>query len=114
LADPAFAAAVLALPPGRGPAALVLKPALLGLGRCLRLAEAGAARGLGLIVTHAFDGDLGFAAARALAAALPAEPWPCGLAPHPGLARRWPNLPRLLAPALAGLDLPEAAGEMAQ
>jgi L-alanine-DL-glutamate epimerase-like enolase superfamily enzyme len=111
LADPAFAAAVLALPPGRGPAALVLKPALLGLARCLRLAEAGTARGLGLIVTHAFDGDIGFAAARALAAALPAEPWPCGLAPHPGLARRWPNLPRLMEPAGSGLDLPEARTE---
>jgi L-alanine-DL-glutamate epimerase-like enolase superfamily enzyme len=111
LADPAFAAAVLAQPHGRGPAALVLKPALLGLARCLRLAEAAAARGIGLIVTHAFDGDSGFAAARALAAALPAEPWPCGLAPHPGLSRRWPNAPRLLVPSAAGLDLPEARAE---
>ncbi|ALK08705.1 enolase C-terminal domain-like protein [Blastochloris viridis] len=111
LADPALAAALLARPPGRGPAALVLKPATLGLARCLDLADAANARGLGVIVTHAFDGDLGFAAARALAAALPAPPLPCGLAPHPGLSRRWPNGPVLAAPTAAGLDLPEATVE---
>ena len=56
LADPALAEALLALPPGRRPGALVLKPAQLGLARCLTLADAAAARGLGLIVTHSFDG----------------------------------------------------------
>ena len=85
LADPALAAALLALPPGRGPAALVLKPATLGLLRCLELADAAAARGLGVIVTHSLDGELGFAAAGALAQALRQPPWPCGLAPHAGL-----------------------------
>lgn len=85
LADPARAAALLALPHGRGPAALVLKPALLGLGRCFALADAAAARGLGVIVTHSLDGELGHAAACALALALPQAPWPCGLARHAGM-----------------------------
>lgn len=91
LADPARAAALLALPPERRPAAWVLKPALLGLARCLVLADAAAAAGIGLIVTHAFDGDTGFAAACALAQALPAPPRPCGLAPHAGLSQPWPD-----------------------
>ncbi|KAA5597219.1 enolase C-terminal domain-like protein [Blastochloris sulfoviridis] len=106
LADPAMAEQLLNLPPGRGPAALVLKPALLGLRRCLELADAGAARGRGLIVTHAFDGDLGFAAACALAAALPAPPWPCGLAPHAGLCHPWPSGPMLPEPSMIGLASP--------
>jgi L-alanine-DL-glutamate epimerase-like enolase superfamily enzyme len=104
LADPALAAALLALPPGRRPAALVLKPAQLGLARCLILAQSAAARGLGLIVTHCFDGDLGHAAACALAAALPVPPWPCGLAPHPGLSRQWPVQPWLETPTRPGLE----------
>ncbi|MCC9598482.1 MULTISPECIES: enolase C-terminal domain-like protein [unclassified Rubrivivax] len=95
LADPARVAALLALPPARRPAAWVLKPALLGLARCLTLADAAAAAGIGLIVTHAFDGDTGFAAACALAQALPVPPLPCGLAPHAGLGRAWPDLPEL-------------------
>ncbi len=103
LADPALAVALLALPRGRRPAALVLKPTQLGLARCLVLADAAAARGVGLIVTHSFDGDIGFAAACALAAALPAPPWPCGLAPHPGLRRTAPAQPWLAAPAGPGL-----------
>ncbi|MBK1715575.1 hypothetical protein CKO43_22760 [Rubrivivax gelatinosus] len=106
LADPVLAAALLALPPGRRPAALVLKPALLGLVRCLALAEAAHAAGLGLIVTHCFDGDPGFAAACALAQALPAPPLACGLAPHAGLLRAWPAGPVLAPPAAPGL-LPE-------
>ncbi|MBK1686647.1 enolase C-terminal domain-like protein [Rubrivivax gelatinosus] len=100
LADPARAAALLSLPPGRRPAALVLKPALLGLARCLALADQAVAAGIGLIVTHAFDGDTGFAAACALAQALPVPPLPCGLAPHAGLERDCP----------AAAWLPPAAG----
>jgi L-alanine-DL-glutamate epimerase-like enolase superfamily enzyme len=110
LAEPALAAALLALPPARGPAALVLKPALLGLARCLRLAETAAQRGLGVIVTHAFDGDLGHAAACALAAALPRPPWACGLAPHAGLSRPLPVQPWLALPQAPGLGLDDAAG----
>ncbi len=105
LADPDLAAALLALPRGRRPAALVLKPAQLGLARCMSLAEAAAARGLGLIVTHSFDADLGHAAACALAAALPVPPWPCGLAPHPGLRYPQPAQPWLQAPTGTGLGV---------
>jgi len=105
LADKALAAALLALPPARRPAALVLKPALLGLRRCLRLAHQGAAAGVGLIVTHSLDGDLGLAAACALAAALPVPPWPCGLAPHAGLVRPPPAMPWLAASAALGLGI---------
>lgn len=103
LADPALAAALLALPDARVPAAFVLKPAQLGLVRCFELARAAAARGIGLIVTHSFDGDLGHAAACALAAAMPLPPWPCGLAPHEGMTRRSPAQPWLVANDASGL-----------
>ena len=109
LADGALAEALLALPPGRRPAALVLKPAQLGLARCLVLAETAAARGLGLIVTHSLDGDLGHAAACALAAALPVPPWPCGLAPHAGLRHPSAALPWLPAPVAAGLGVDDVS-----
>ena len=95
------------LPPRRRPAAWVLKPALLGLVRCLALAQSAAESGIGLIVTHSLDGDLGHAAACALAAALPAPPWACGLAPHPGLrhpAAASPVLPTASAPGLGVAD----------
>jgi len=105
LADPSLAVALLELPRGRRPAALVLKPAQLGLARCMTLAEAAAARGLGLIVTHSFDADLGHAAACALAAALPVPPWPCGLAPHAGLRRAQPAQAWLPASAGPGLGV---------
>lgn len=107
LADAALAEALLALPPGRRPAALVLKPAQLGLARCLRLAAACARRGVGVVVTHSLDGDLGHAAACALAAALPQPPWPCGLAPHPGLHHPPPARPWLPVPTAPGLGVPE-------
>jgi L-alanine-DL-glutamate epimerase-like enolase superfamily enzyme len=83
----------------------VLKPAHLGLSRCLVLAETAATRGLGLIVTHSFDGDIGHAAACALAAALPAKPWPCGLAPHPGLSQPAPARAWLPVPSTPGLGV---------
>lgn len=105
LADGALAAALLQLPPGRRPAAWVLKPAQLGLVRCLELATAAVDAGLGLIVTHSLDGDLGHAAACALAAALPRPPWPCGLAPHAGLRHPAPALPFVPLPSAAGLGV---------
>jgi L-alanine-DL-glutamate epimerase-like enolase superfamily enzyme len=107
LADPALATALFALPPGRRPAALVLKPAQLGLARCLHLAEAAARHGVGVIVTHSLDGDTGHAAACALASALPMPPWPCGLAPHPGLRHPSPARPWLPVPAAPGLGVPD-------
>jgi L-alanine-DL-glutamate epimerase-like enolase superfamily enzyme len=111
LADRELADALLAMPRGRRPAALVLKPAQLGLARCLALADDAAARGMGLIVTHSFDGDLGHAAACALAAALPAAPWPCGLAPHPGLQGLLRPQPWLREPHLLGLGVNMAADD---
>lgn len=107
LADPALAESLLALPPGRRPAALVLKPAQLGLARCLQLADAAARHDISLIVTHSLDGDTGHAAACALAAALPVPPWPCGLAPHPGLRHPPPARTWLPAPAALGLGVPD-------
>lgn len=103
LIEPARAAALLALPRDRRPAALVLKPALLGLARCFELADAAAARGVGVIVTHSLDGDIGHAAACALAQSLPQPPWPCGLALHGGLCRAFEPGPWLPAPAAQGL-----------
>ena len=105
LQEPQRAAALLALPPGRGPAAWVLKPAMLGLVRAMSLAQAAASRGLGVIVTHSLDGDLGHAAACALAQAMPSAPWPCGLAAHPGLVRRRDPGLGLAVPTGLGLGL---------
>jgi L-alanine-DL-glutamate epimerase-like enolase superfamily enzyme len=109
LADPALVAALLALPPQRRPAALALKPAQLGMVRCLALAQVAAKLGLGVIVTHSMDGDLGYAAACALAAALPRPPWPCGLAPHPGLRAAALSQPYLPAPTAHGLGVADRA-----
>jgi L-alanine-DL-glutamate epimerase-like enolase superfamily enzyme len=109
LDDPALSAKLLALPAGRAPTALVLKPAMLGLVRCLELAAAAGGRGLGVIVTHSLDGDLGHAAACALARALPQPPWPCGLAPHPGLQRPLAATPWLAPPAGVGLGVADDA-----
>jgi L-alanine-DL-glutamate epimerase-like enolase superfamily enzyme len=61
-------------------AALVLKPmALGGFDRCLAMAEAAAAVGFGVIVTHVFDGPVGTAAAACLALAVRGRVLPCGL-----------------------------------
>ncbi|HRD96960.1 MAG TPA: enolase C-terminal domain-like protein [Rubrivivax sp.] len=109
LDDPLRAAALLALPPDRRPAALVLKPAMLGLVRCMALAQTATAQGLGVIVTHSLDGDLGHAAACALALALPQPPWPCGLAAHPGLARPLEAQSTLAEPSELGLGVSEPA-----
>jgi len=105
LADARLAAALLELPAERRPSAWVLKPAELGLTRCLALAATAAERGLGVIVTHSLDGALGHAAACALAMALPLPPWPCGLAPHAGLRHAAPAQPRLPAPTAPGLGV---------
>ena len=105
LADAGLAAALLELPRGRRPAAWVLKPAELGLSRCLALAATAADQGLGLIVTHSMDGALGHAAACALAAALPRPPLPCGLAPHAGLRDAAPARPLLPVPTSPGLGV---------
>ena len=105
LADTGLAAALLELPAGRGPCAWVLKPAELGLSRCLAMAATAAQHGLGVIVTHSMDGALGHAAACALAAALPLPPLPCGLAPHAGLSLAGPAQARLPVPTALGLGV---------
>jgi o-succinylbenzoate synthase len=64
--------------------AVVLKPMALGLGRSVELAERARSLGLGVIVTHLFDGPVGLAIAAELALAIPA-PWAAGLFPHSGL-----------------------------
>ena len=103
LAEPGLAAALLRLPAASRPAAWVLKPAELGLTRCLAWAAAAAGSGLGVVVTHSLDGELGHAAACALAAALTTPPWPCGLAPHAGLRHPEPGPPVLPPPCKPGL-----------
>ncbi|MDP1649203.1 MAG: enolase C-terminal domain-like protein [Rubrivivax sp.] len=108
LVDAGLAAALLELPAGRRPCAWVLKPAELGLSRCLDMAATAAEQGLGVIVTHSLDGELGHAAACALAAALPLPPWPCGLAPHAGLRHAAPAQPLLPVPTAPGLGVAEA------
>jgi o-succinylbenzoate synthase len=67
-------------------AAFILKPAVLGgFVACVRLARQARMKGLGVVVTHLFDGPVALAATRALALALaPVEA--CGLDAHPELA----------------------------
>jgi L-alanine-DL-glutamate epimerase-like enolase superfamily enzyme len=65
---------------------LVLKPtALGGLAHCWRLAQRAHGAGLGVVISHCFEGPLAFRAAAALALALPGG-LAHGLAPHPGVA----------------------------
>jgi L-Ala-D/L-Glu epimerase len=69
--------------------AVVLKPmALGGLAHCLRLAERAQKLGVGVVISHCFDGPFAFRAAAALALALPPG-LAHGLAPHAGLDG-WP------------------------
>jgi L-alanine-DL-glutamate epimerase-like enolase superfamily enzyme len=64
---------------------IVVKPmALGGLAHCLRLATLAQGLGVGVVVSHCFDGPFAFRAAAALALALPAG-LAHGLAPHAGL-----------------------------
>jgi o-succinylbenzoate synthase len=75
-----------------GAGIIVLKPMILGgLSRCLQLGTRAAALGLGVVVSHSFDGPVALAAAAALTLALPTQ---CaqGLAPHSGLDA-WPRHP---------------------
>ena len=72
-----------------GAGVVVLKPMLLGgITRCLELGSQASALGLGVVVSHSFDGPVALIAAGALALALPTASAQ-GLAPHAGLAT-WP------------------------
>jgi o-succinylbenzoate synthase len=66
--------------------AFVLKPTTLGgFVRSLELAESARSVGIRAVVSHAYEGPVGFAAAAALALALGPERPPDGLDLHPGL-----------------------------
>lgn len=74
-------------------AAVVLKPmALGGFDRCLAMAEAAGEAGLGVIVTHVFDGPIGSAAAACLALAVRGRVLPCGLDAYGRLERSVPGV----------------------
>lgn len=93
--------------------ALVLKPGVLGgLLAALRLAQHARALGLAPVVSHAFEGPVGFAAACELALALAETSHAAGLAPHAALDAWTAPLPaasagaRLVAHSAPGLGLP--------
>jgi o-succinylbenzoate synthase len=65
--------------------AVVVKPALLGMLPSLDIARSALDLGLQVIVTHAFDGPIGHAAAASLALAIGSRDRAHGLAPHAGL-----------------------------
>lgn len=70
--------------------AVVLKPAALGgLVRCIELATRAQSLGLGVIVSHLFDGPVALGSAAALALAVASPERASGLDRHPGLAV-WP------------------------
>jgi o-succinylbenzoate synthase len=70
--------------------AVVLKPtALGGLVRCIELATRAQSLGLGVIVSHLFDGPVALGSAAALALAVASPERASGLDRHPGLAI-WP------------------------
>lgn len=73
-----------------GCVAAVVKPAVHGLLGALSLARRAHAAGLGVVVTHLFDGPVALAAACELALSLPA-PWASGLDLHAGLDA-WPEV----------------------
>jgi L-alanine-DL-glutamate epimerase-like enolase superfamily enzyme len=69
---------------------VVLKPmALGGIGRCLCLAAVARRLGLGVVVSHLFDGPVACAACCALALAIDQPPLAAGLGHHAGLSA-WP------------------------
>ncbi|RMG47159.1 MAG: O-succinylbenzoate synthase [Acidobacteria bacterium] len=83
----------------------VLKPAHLGGPRaCLALARVARAAGIGVVVTHAFDGPIGFAAAAETALALPGPTPACGLDPE-ALGERF-DPPQIRGPRVVPHDRP--------
>jgi O-succinylbenzoate synthase len=93
----------------RGVVAVVLKPGVLGgLLRARELARKAASIGLVPVVSHAFEGPLGHAAACELALALGPSRYAAGLAPHAALPAWGIALPR--ACSGAGLRCHDAPG----
>jgi o-succinylbenzoate synthase len=98
----------------RGVTAWVLKPTLVGgIGAALRLARRARELGLGLVISHAFEGPVAFAALTELALAV-GSPLAQGLGPHVALDGWASPLPAghrgttLATHAEAGLGLPAA------
>lgn len=85
LSDPDDTEFALKEGPRAGCVAAVIKPAMHGLVGAYELARRASASGLGVVVTHLFDGPVALAAACELALAL-RDPLACGLDLHPGLA----------------------------
>ena len=70
--------------------AMVLKPTVLGLNVCLKLARLAKRAALQVVVSHAFEGPVAFEACAHLALAVGSNS-ACGLAPHDGLSA-WPEV----------------------
>ncbi len=82
------------------PAAIILKPHVLGGFRCVELGRSTISMGIAAVVSHLFDGPLAYRASYALALALDsfgvAEKQTHGLARHAGLSA-WPEMAEQLA-----------------
>ncbi len=85
LSDPDDTSFALKEGPRAGCVAVVIKPAMHGLVGAYELAQRASESGLGVVITHLFDGPVALAAACELALAL-RDPLACGLDLHPGLA----------------------------
>lgn len=76
----------------RGVVACVLKPSILGISRCLTLSAEARALGCEPVLSHCFEGPIGFAALCELALALGPARFAPGLAPHVAL-ESWAQKP---------------------
>lgn len=87
---------------------VVLKPAALGGAiRCLELSKRFEALGAHPLVTHMWDGPVGFAATASLALAMPSRAVACGLDGYSGMSRAGErNVPFLTANELVPSGLP--------
>lgn len=86
-------------------AAVVLKPTVLGIERCVRIAAEAKRRGVNVVVTHCLEGPIGTAACAELARAIGTPGVAQGLGPHPALDA-WPVKP----PQLRGASIRRADG----
>lgn len=108
LADPALVDRLLS---ARGCAAFVIKPAVVGgLLRARDIAIRAQDRGIGVVITHFFDGPWSLAAAAELAASLPRPPLACGLAPHDRLDAFAANARGVILPQIAARGFVRSSG----
>ncbi|MBL8621593.1 MAG: hypothetical protein JNK64_09825 [Myxococcales bacterium] len=92
--------------------ALILKPTVLGPAACRALAAQARAHGVAALISHALEGPIAFAAARALALAL-APTAIHGLGDHPALAAWGPLAAVADGLGLAPRDLDRAIARLA-